>query len=253
VSDPALTVCGWSVAGAAGLAAALMRRAASASRERVARASHELRGPLTAARLGVELGSRTGELSPDRLRAIELELERAALALEDLLHAPQRDLVTGTRAPSNRQPVEIRPLLRDLVRAWEPAAAAGGVEVRLRWFGEDGFVAGERIRLAQAIGNLLANAIEHGGDTVEVRGTVADCRVRVEVADDGPGLPAPVSELTARPRNGRGVRGRGLAIASAIATAHGGRVAAAPSDRGARVVLDLPASAPEFGLRRPTA
>jgi signal transduction histidine kinase len=67
-------------------------------------------------------------------------------------------------------------------------------------------------------------------------------RVRIEVIDGGPGLPATVAELARRPRGGRGSRGRGLAIAAAIARRHGGRLAAAPSERGARLVLDLPAA-----------
>ncbi len=49
-----------------------------------------------------------------------------------------------------------------------------------------------------------------------------------------------MSELIRRPRGGRGARGRGLAIASAVAESHGGRLAAAPSERGARLVLELP-------------
>ena len=56
-----------------------------------------------------------------------------------------------------------------------------------------------------------------------------------------PGLPAPVGDLTRRPRAGRGRRGRGLAIAADIADRHGGRLVAAPAARGARVALELPA------------
>ena len=100
---------------------------------------------------------------------------------------------------------------------------------------------GDRLRLAQATGNLLANAIEHGGGKVEARGGVAHGRARIEVIDAGGGLPAPVAELASRRQHGRGTRGRGLAIASAIASGHGGRLAAAPSERGARLVLELPA------------
>ena len=64
--------------------------------------------------------------------------------------------------------------------------------------------------------------------------------VRIEVLDEGPGLPEPVAALVRRPRAGRGARGRGLAIGEDIAARHGGRLAAAPTERGARLVLELP-------------
>ncbi len=63
---------------------------------------------------------------------------------------------------------------------------------------------------------------------------------RVEVIDTGPGLPATVAELTRGAQRGRGRRGRGLAIAAAVAAGHGGRLSAAPSEQGARLVLELP-------------
>jgi signal transduction histidine kinase len=50
-----------------------------------------------------------------------------------------------------------------------------------------------------------------------------------------------VAELARRPHRGHGLRGRGLAIATEIAARHGGRLTAAPSRRGARLVLELPA------------
>jgi signal transduction histidine kinase len=81
MSAPALALSGWA---AAALAVAVARVVLSGRMEAVARACHELRGPLTAARLGLELSTRDGELSTARLAAIDLELARAALALEDL-------------------------------------------------------------------------------------------------------------------------------------------------------------------------
>ena len=80
----AVSLGGWLAASGAGMAAGGAWRALTGRMETVARACHELRGPLTAARLGLQLGASTGELSPARLRAIDLELGRAALALEDL-------------------------------------------------------------------------------------------------------------------------------------------------------------------------
>src|SRR5205085_4328212 len=133
--------------------------------------------------------------------------------------------------------IDVGELLCDSVEAWRASAASQGVELRMQWSGRSAHVWGDRFRLAQATGNLIANAIEHGGGTIEVCGLLESGRVRVEVSDGGRGLPAPVAELALLPRSGHRSRGRGLAIASAIAESHGGRLAAAPSECGARLVL----------------
>jgi signal transduction histidine kinase len=233
-----LSVSGWLAASGAGVAAGGVWRALTGRMESVARACHELRGPLTAARLGLQAGATTGELSPARLRAIDLELGRAALALEDLDSGGRR----GAPAWRTPEPVDMSQLVADSVEAWLAPAAARGVSVGVSWSGTSPAVWGDRLRLAQAIGNLIANAIEHGGGAVAVRGWGEPGRVRIEVVDGGPGLPAPVAELARRPHGGRGRRGRGLAIATAVVASHGGRLAAAPCARGARLVVELPAS-----------
>jgi signal transduction histidine kinase len=236
-----VSVSGWLAASGAGLAAGAVWRALGSRMESVARACHELRGPLTAARLGLQLGATTGELSPARLRAIDLELGRAALALDDLDTARRRR-ITAWRAP---EPVDPAQLVLDSVEAWRASAAANGLELRTSWSGPSPTVWGDRLRLAQAMGNLIANAIEHGGagaGPIEVRGRGRPGRVRIDVIDSGPGLPAPLGELARRPHNGRGERGRGLAIATGVVAGHGGRLAVAPTARGARLVIELPAS-----------
>jgi signal transduction histidine kinase len=241
----AVEVAGWLAASAAAFAAAGAWRALAWRMETVARACHELRGPLTAARLGLDYGAGKGELTAERLRAIDLELGRAALVLDDL------EAVRTRRAgPRAIGAVDLERLVADSVEAWRPAARANGVELRFAWSGGGVTVWGDRLRLAQVTGNLIANAIEHGGGAVEVHGRRDHGRARVEVTDTGPGLPAPIPELMRGARSGHGRRGRGLAIASAVAAAHGGRVAAAPAVRGARLVLELPAVAPTV-LRGP--
>jgi signal transduction histidine kinase len=203
--------------------------------EAVARAAHELRGPITAARLGVGLGVRRGGLAAPPLRAVELELERAALALEDFASARG-----GSPAQRRFADVDLAALLADCAEAWRPAAHAKGGGIDVGCAAGAAVVHGDRLRLAQAVDNLIANAIEHGGGAVAVCARVERGSVRVEVKDGGPGLPAPVTELSRRARRGRGSRGRGLAIASAVASEHGGRLASAPSDRGARLSLEVP-------------
>lgn len=230
----------WLVASMAVCSGVVVRRSSEMRMEAVARACHELRGPLAAARLGLELGVRLGELTPAQLRALDLELGRASLALDDLA-------AVGVRARGElvRDEVDVAALLADSVEAWRAPAAARGAALALEWSGAAACVRGERLRLAQATGNLIANAIEHGGGEISVRGSLAPehRHVRIEVVDAGPGLPAPVAELARRPRGGRGARGRGLAIVATIARDHGGHLAAAPSERGARLVLELPAVA----------
>jgi signal transduction histidine kinase len=252
---PTVALAGWAAAAVATLAVLFVRRTLTCRMELIARACHELRGPLTAARLGLELGTRLGSLSPARLRALDLELGRAALAIDDLSELGQR-----SRSPGRWEEVELRGLLTDSVEAWRSCAGAHGAELRLSWSGGPAFVHGDRLRLAQATGNLLANAIEHGGGELEVRvssGPARDdtacCgerglgdaglspgRIRIEFVDDGPGLPAPVAELARRGRHTRRARGHGLSVANAVVSAHGGRLAAAPVESGARIVLELP-------------
>src|SRR5690349_24795873 len=100
---------GWVVASVAVLSGLMLRRSSELRMEAVARACHELRGPLAAARLGLELGVRVGELSPAQLRALDLELGRASLALDDLA-------ATGAGAgagPGRHGEVDVAELLGD--------------------------------------------------------------------------------------------------------------------------------------------
>jgi signal transduction histidine kinase len=231
-------LAGWIAAGVALALALLARRALVQRTAAVARACHELRGPLTAARLGLSPPS-GGELSRGRLRAIDAELGRAALALEDLAEVRR-----GGPRLRHLARVNVRSLVGDSVEAWRASAESAGAVLGGPPAGPAAAVWGDRRRLAQAVGNLLANAIEHGGRVVEVRVGQRGGLVRVEVSDDGRGLPAPVADLSRRGRRARGAHGHGLAITSSIAEAHGGRLAAAPAQVGARLVLELPAAGP---------
>jgi DNA-binding response OmpR family regulator len=205
-------------------------------RELVARACHELRGPLTAAHLALHGGVRNGDAPPARLAAVDRELDRAAVALEDLAAARH-----GRRAPDRDEPVDVGDLLACQALTWRMVAGVFGCRLELVESGSGAMVRGDRVRLTQAVGNLVANALEHGDGQVRLLARTQGDRVRIEVADEGPGLPAPVGDLTRRPRAGRGRRGRGLAIAADIADRHGGRLVAAPTARGARIALELPA------------
>jgi signal transduction histidine kinase len=205
----------------------------------VARACHELRGPLTAAGLALHAAGREDEVERSRLGAVDLELRRAALALEDLQAA--RD---GRRARDAAAAVDVGRLLLVQAETWRAVARACGRVLRLGGAPCGAVVRGDRVRLAQAIGNLLGNALEHGDGEVVLSARPAAGWVRIEVADGGPGLGAPLAELIARERRRSGPRGHGLAIAAGVARRHGGRLVAAPAAHGARIALELPAMWP---------
>lgn len=236
MTETALETAAWLV-GAAGLGAAALARAELSRRgELVARACHELRGPLTAARLGLVLLERAGQPHAPRAIAIDQELRRAGLALEDLDAAR-----AGRRVRQRHEPVDIAALMDTAAEAWRPVARAVGGDVRVTARpGSAVHVRGDRERLAQACGNLLANAIEHGGGRVEVRVQATSDTARIEVRDEGPGLEMPVGALVSRRRRPGRRRGHGLALTAEIAARHGGCLAGAPTARGACLALELP-------------
>jgi len=201
---------------------------ARSRREHVARACHELRGPLSAAGLALEVMARHGEAPPARIVALEAQLRRAGRALEDLAGAPG--------APAH-EPVDLSRWLTELHVVWEPIARSRARALVVRDDGTAAVVHADAVRLHQAAGNLIANALEHGTGTVELRLRRVPEGVRLEVRDEGPGFPVALATLIRRPRAGRGARGRGLAIAAAIAAENGGRLATLP---GAAIALELP-------------
>jgi signal transduction histidine kinase len=226
-----LLIAGWCVAaGLAALAIALRLRSARRA-ARVARACHELRGPLGATRLALAAMGRRGELAPARAAGLDLELRRAGLALDEL---------SGRAVALREEPIAVDELLEEQLAVWQLVARALDGELVLERTLPGVHVLGDRVRLAQAIGNLIANAIEHGGGRIELAARHVGGSVRIEVSDEGPGLPAGVVAVAAR-RQGAGLRGHGLAVAASVARGHGGRLAPAPTGRGARIGLELPA------------
>jgi signal transduction histidine kinase len=225
----ALGLAGWGLAASAVVAALVLGRRL----ELAVRAEHELRGPLTALTLGVE-ALRREPAARARAEALEAELARIRLALADLCVAS-----SGRRAPPRRGPVALHRLLRAAAAGWDPIARRAGRDVKLEVRAAPRLVWTDRARLSQALSNLLANAIEHGAGTVELRAEPGAHGVRLEVRDEGPG---PGSGRRSRRRNGRG---RGLAIARAAVEDAGGRLTVVPGEQGATVAIDLPADEPD--------
>lgn len=206
-------------------AAAYARWVVRGLRERAARVAHEVRGPLSAAHLAVHGAARRGGLGPVLVAALGFELRRAVLALED---------------PSAARPqeVDLHELLTVQLQTWRDIAAIRDKTLTLEPGPDTVLVHADALRLVQALSNVVANAIEHGGRQIVIRTVLAGERVRVEVIDGGPGLPASVAELARRPRAGRGARGRGLAITRAVLAHCGGRIVALSAAPG--VAIDLP-------------
>jgi signal transduction histidine kinase len=219
-----VALAGWACA----LGLAIVRRNRS---EQLVKACHEVRGPLTAAQLALHASARRGELPPRRVAALELELRRAALALDDLV---------GGGADKSVE-VDLGELLRCQAQTWADVATAHGATLGLHLDPGGYVVKADGLRLAQAVGNVVANAIEHGGGAIEIRTRAVENGLRVEVTDDGPGLPAPVADLVRGTRQRSGGRGRGLAIAAQALEGQGASLLTLPSARGARLAFELPA------------
>ena len=201
----------------------LRRRAAL-----VADAAHELTGPLTAISLGIE-ALRRQPAARRRADALGVELCRLQVATEDAAAAAR-----GRRAPRRREVVPLKELLAQSSQAWRPAAERRGGRVSFDWKDGGGSVHADPRRLAQAFGNLLANAVEHGGGEIVVRGRRSESGLRIEVEDAGGGAPL---------GDGPGPRrGRGLGIAARALGHAGGRLTSVDRPGGGRVaVAELPA------------
>jgi signal transduction histidine kinase len=207
----------------------LDRIEASLERERtfVADAGHELRTPLSILRTELELAGRQ-ERSPEELRAAigsaAEEVDRLSQLAEDLLVIARSD---QGRLPIKRERVELRALLARVRDRFELRAAEAGREIVVS--APDGARAElDPLRIEQALGNLLDNALRHGGGEVRLSGRHDGGRALFDVSDGGGGFPAGFGEAAferfSRGDEGRGGGGAGLglAIAGAIAAAHGG-------------------------------
>jgi signal transduction histidine kinase len=113
--------------------------------------------------------------------------------------------------------------------------------------GEPVMVEGDRMRLAQAIGNLVDNARKYGGGEVRVETWQRGDEAGVAVSDEGPGIPpdqrARIFQRFVRldEARGRGGSGLGLAICAEVAAAHGGRAWMEPAGGGgSRFLIALP-------------
>ncbi len=225
----------------------LGRLEAALERERgfVADAGHELRTPLTILRTELELAVRhagsVGELKEAIGRSAR-EVDRLSQLADDLLVIARAE---DGRLPLRVERVGVDELFAGVVRRVELRAQAEGKRVSA--VPADSAVRGDRIRLEQALVNLVDNALRYGGGSVRLEAGHRNGSIELHVRDDGAGFPA---EFLARAferfsradsARGRGGAGLGLAIVRTIAEAHGGSAHAANQAPGADVWLSLPA------------
>jgi signal transduction histidine kinase len=234
---------------AATLNAMLDRIEASLERERVfvADASHELRTPLAILRTELELARRP-ERTDDELRAAVRsaadEVDRLTRLAEDLLVIARSD---QGRLSIRREPTDLAALLARVGDRFEQRAAEAGRVISVD--APAGLRADvDMIRIEQALGNLIDNALRHGDGAIGIAARREDGVAVIEVADEGSGFAAGFEdrafERFTRADDGRtgGGSGLGLAIVSAIAEAHGGDVAIHRGGPGATLRIELPLS-----------
>jgi len=217
------------------MATALAFQGLRAGRRRLAlnQALHELRRPLQAIALA---GAGPGSAPPPVLAS---SVELAAAALERL----DREVNgSGLRRPAEE--VELRPLLEAALRRWRGRAGQVDATLSLRWRAGRAAVLGDRVELAQALDNLIVNAIEHGGPAISVDARPYRGGVRIVVADSGRAArPAARRETPGEAITrlaGRSRHGHGLAVVRQVAAGHAGRFALRRSERGSLALLELP-------------
>jgi signal transduction histidine kinase len=219
----------------------------------VADASHELRTPLTVIRGQLEVLAAQPNPPGEEVRRVEhlvqAEIARISRLVDDLLVLAKSEQTEFLR-------VEFIDLAQHVEDLWDGMSLIARRKFELGPL-PAGTLRADPDRLAQALRNLVRNAIEHtahpdGLVRLRVEARPGE-RVRFIVEDDGPGIPPEQRELvfarfhrtdSARSRSSGGA-GLGLAIVRAIADAHGGTVRAdASPEGGTRIVLELPGFTP---------
>lgn len=243
-----------------------------AQRDFVANVSHDLKTPLTSIQ-GFSQAMLDGSIRDEAgfkqaAGIINKEAQRMSRMVSQLLSLTQ--LQSGLRALELR-PIELGPLLGQLVLAMQPQATEAGVDLVARFGVSSTLVLGNADMLKQAFGNLIDNALKHtpSGGTITVSLLPASHGVDIQVSDTGEGIPqADLQRVMERfyqvdkarsPAHDRSL-GLGLAIAREIAEKHHGQIRIESArGKGTTVVVSLPTAAdgvsgvPGNGSRRSTS
>jgi signal transduction histidine kinase len=224
-----------------------VQEAVAARDEAVSIAAHELKTPLAALRLQVERMARRasrGELDDascaSGLSRATGQIDRMASLLDTLFDVAR---ITTGALEIEKTPVDLCQVAREAARDLEPDAIAARCTIVVS-AGEACTGRWDRVRLAQVLRNLVANAVKHApGSTVVVACRQEGGHGIVTVSDDGPGIPEEKIGTIFDPfvkGGGKGL-GLGLYIARRIVEAHGGSLSVrSPRGSGATFTLSLP-------------
>ncbi|BEP92130.1 HAMP domain-containing histidine kinase [Acidovorax sp. sif1233] len=209
--------------------------------------SHELRSPLTRARLNTELLPETADVQAQR-QALMRDLSEMAGLITDLLESER---LAGRHAALHREPVDLAALAREVV-AELGGRHAGAAGITLH--AQQGMppLSLDRSRMRLLLRNLLDNSLRHSSDPAapppELHLRLAAQTLELEVRDHGPGVPpehlphlaqAFYRPDTARQRTTGGV-GLGLYLCRLVAQAHGGTLQMRNAGPGLSVTVRLP-------------
>jgi signal transduction histidine kinase len=209
-----------------------MAAALAALRERqmtfLAALAHELRNPLSALKLATS-GPRSGDGGDDaRLGLVRRQVLRLERMVGDFLDTAR---IEAGRLEVRREPVDLRPIVQNVVSLFSATSAAHRITARL----PDGEVVAvcDPGRVEQVLNNLVGNAVKYSPEGGRISVVVEPRLDAVEVAvtDEGVGISAPEREAIFEPfRRGDRLRaevpgvGLGLYVSRRIVEAHGGRI-----------------------------
>jgi signal transduction histidine kinase len=214
----------------------------------IADVSHQLRTPLAALRLRLDvLAQECDAPVAVELAGAQEEIARLSRLVDGLLAVARAEKVVAEPVP-----VSVEAVVRDRTAAWHPAAEERGITLTAATQGPVRARLGAG-HLEQILDNLLANALEavpHGGK-VTVSAASADAGAQVVVTDDGPGMSLQQQRAAFRRFETSGGTGLGLAIVHRLVTSNGGSVALSDTPGGGLTVsLRLPGVPRERSLRR---
>jgi signal transduction histidine kinase len=222
-------------------------RAAETREHMLAIVSHDLRGPLNSVSVAVE-GLGDPALPPETreryVGAVRRAVARADRLIGDLLDASR---IEAGKLTVERRPVRVQWLLDQTTREHEMLAQQAGSKFEVQLGEGIDRIEADPDRLLQALANLVNNSLRHAkGSTIRLAASGdGNGKVRISVADDGPGIPADALphvfdrfRQVGRQRRGTGL---GLAIVKGIVDAHQGSITATSTvGAGTRFEIELP-------------